>query len=78
MGSVVIIIEITVRNPTCSTQVSSTLLEEEARRWFLVSELNEHESQVPLEEGTFERGATASQILTVSKKAITIHMYENL
>ena len=78
MGSVVITIEITMRNPTCSTQVSSTLLEEEARRWFLVSELNEHENSVPSERGMFEWGTTASQILTVSKNAITTHMYENL
>ena len=70
----VIIIEITVGNPTCSTQVSSTLLEEEARRWFLVSELNGHESKVPSERGKFEWGAT-SQILTVSNKSI--HMYES-
>ena len=68
----VIIIEITVGNPTCSTQVSSTLLEEEARRWFLVSELNGHESKVPSERGTFEWGAAPLQILTVSQQ---VHSY---
>ena len=64
-----IIVEITVgKNPTCSTQVSSTLMEE----CFLVLELNWHESQVPSERGSFDSEWAASQILTVGNKSYEI------